>query len=219
MGMPARFLLLFATGAVLAYVFLALPPAVGFPNPELARLIALHLPNAYVALIAASMAGWHGIQYLRRRDPLSDVRSVVAAQLAAVFCFLTTATGSVFAKVQWGSYWNWDPRETSVSVLLLVYAAYFLLRASFDDPEKRAAVSAVYVLFASVLTPTLGYVIPTFFIDQTLHPKMAKFDLSYRMAIYPTALCLLAVMLWLQRLAVRCETLRLRLSAAEESLG
>lgn len=216
MGIAARFVLLAGMAAMVAYVFLGLPAAQGFPNPELARMIALHLPNAYVALVAACLAGWHGWTYLRRRDPLSDIRSVAAAQLAALFCFLTTATGSLFAKEQWGSYWNWDPRETSVSVLLLVYAAYFVLRSSLEDPEKRASVSAVYVLFASVLTPTLGYVIPTFFIDQSLHPKFAKFDLSYRMAIYPISLLLLGLMLWLYKIAVRYEQVRRTLDSQEE---
>ena len=216
MAMAGRVVLLLGTAALLAYVFLGLPPAEGFANPELARMVALHLPNAYVALIAACMAGWHGFVYLRRRDPLSDIRSVSAAKLAALFCFLTTATGSLFARMQWGSYWNWDPRETSVSVLLLVYAAYFVLRASLDDPEKRGAVSAVYVLFASVLTPTLGYVIPTFFIDQSLHPKFAKFDLSYRLAIYPLSLCFTGLMVWVYGLAVRVEQIQLRLDSGDE---
>jgi len=217
MGLPARILILLAMGGELAFVFLRLPAGQGFANPELARMIVLHLPCAYVACVFAFGAGWQGIQYLRRRELLADARSVVAAQLAALFAFLTTATGSLFAKEQWGSYWNWDPRQTCVAALLLVYAAYFLLRASVDDPDKRAAISAVYVLFASVLTPTLGYVIPRFFIDQSLHPKVASFDAWYRMGIYPTAIAVLGLSVWIQRLAVRGERIRLRLEALEES--
>ncbi|MFM7322197.1 MAG: cytochrome c biogenesis protein CcsA [Armatimonadota bacterium] len=217
MGLPARIFVLLALGLELAYIFLRLPAGAGFPNPELARMITLHLPNAYIACILAFGAGWYGIRYLRGRNLLDDARSVVAAQLAALYAFLTTATGSVFAKEQWGSYWNWDPRQTCVAALLLVYAAYFLLRASVDDPDKRAAIAAVYVLFASVLTPTLGYVIPRFFIDQSLHPKVASFDKWYRLGIYPTSLGLLMLTLWIQRLAVRGERLRLGIESLEES--
>ena len=53
-------------------------------------------------------------------------------------CVLATVTGSLFARIEWGSYWNWDPRETSITVLLLIYGAYFALRASVNDPERRA---------------------------------------------------------------------------------
>lgn len=219
MALMARVLLLTLFLLELIYIFAGLKPADGFPNPALAPIIALHLPNAFAAMIAAVGAGWYGIQYLRRRDLLLDSRSTVAAQLAALFALLTTTTGAVFAKVQWGAYWNWDPKQTCVAALLLVYAAYFLLRASFDDPEKRAAISAVYVVFASVLTPTLGYVIPTYFVDQSLHPKKASFDRSYKMAIWPTTFGLVALMFWMQKLAVRTERIRLQLDAREESIG
>jgi heme exporter protein C len=195
--------------AGLAYVFLKLPAAVGFASPELARMVTLHLPCAYVAVIAAFISGWHAIVYLRRREILSDSKSASTAALAALFCLLTTVTGSFFAKVQWGEFWNWDPRQTSVFLLLLIYAAYFVLRASIDDPEKRASVSAVYMLFAVIMTPMLGYFIPRA-MPESLHPKMASFDSAYRFGIYVCLLPpLLGTMLWLSSLSIRLEKLRL----------
>jgi heme exporter protein C len=198
--------------AGLAYVFLKLPPALGFAVPEMARIVALHLPNAYVAVIAAFLAGGYGLRYLLKgRNPLDDARSSVAAILAALFCVLTTATGSVFAQVQWGQAWNWDPKETGIFLLLLVYAAYFVLRASIEDPEKRAAVSAVYVVFAMIMTPLLGYVIPKM-VPTSLHPKNASFDPPYRLAIYVGVLPpLLGMLFWLHGIGVRVERARLRL--------
>ncbi len=212
----AKTLLLFWIGAALCYIFLVLPPAQGFASPELARVVTLHLPNAYVAVIAAMCAGWWGFRYLTAgRKKLDDAKSVIFAALAALFCFLTTATGSIFAHVQWGAYWNWDPRETSVFVLLLVYAAYFLLRAGIEDEEKRASVSAVYVLFATVMTPLLGYFIPKYLMS--LHPTNVKFDAPYRMAIYlGMSVGLLGMLGWLQNIAVRYERARLALHAAFE---
>jgi heme exporter protein C len=195
--------------AGLAYVFLKLPAAEGFANPELARMVTLHLPCAYVAVIAAFISGWHAIVYLRRREIFSDSKSASTASLAALFCLLTTVTGSFFAKVQWGEFWNWDPRQTSVFLLLLIYAAYFVLRASIDDPEKRASVSAVYMLFAVIMTPMLGYFIPRA-MPESLHPKMASFDSAYRFGIYVCLLPpLLGTMLWLSSLSIRLEKLRL----------
>jgi heme exporter protein C len=172
-------------------------------------MVTLHLPCAYVAVIAAFISGWHAIVYLRRREIFSDSKSASTASLAALFCLLTTVTGSFFAKVQWGEFWNWDPRQTSVFLLLLIYAAYFVLRASIDDPEKRASVSAVYMLFAVIMTPMLGYFIPRA-MPQSLHPKMASFDSAYRLGIYVCLLPpLLGTMLWLNSLSIRLEKLRL----------
>lgn len=202
--------------AGLGYVFLVLPPAFGFQVPELARMVALHLPNAFVAVIAAFMAGWFGIRYLTKgRQPIDDVRSSVAAGLAALFCLLTTITGSLFAQVQWGSFWNWDPKQINIFLLLLIYGAYFVLRAGIEDPEKRASVSAVYVVFATVMTPLLGYIVPKY-MQHGLHPKDAQFDPSYRMAIYYGILPgLIWLMARMYRLAVRVEAVRLRREALE----
>jgi len=199
--------------AGLAYVFLVLPPAFGFQSPELARIVALHLPNAYVAVIAAGMAGWFGIRYLTQgRQVADEAKSAAAAALAALFCLITTVTGSMFAEYQWGTYWNWDPRETSVFLLLLIYGAYFVLRAGIEDPDKRGTISSVYVIFATVMTPLLGYVIPKYL--PTLHPKDVQFDPQYRMAIY---FGVLPVLLWLMirtyLLVVRVEALRRRREA------
>jgi heme exporter protein C len=211
----ANILLFTWLAAGLGYVFLVLPPAYGFQVPELARMVALHLPNAFVAVIAAFVAGWFGVRYLTKgRQPIDDVKSSVAACLAALFCFLTTITGSVFAQVQWGSYWNWDPKQISIFLLLLIYGAYFVLRAGIEDPEKRATVSAVYILFATIMTPLLGYVLPKF--TQGLHPKDAQFDPSYRMAIYGGILPgLIWLMVRMYRVAVRVEAVRLRREALE----
>ncbi|MBC8143484.1 MAG: cytochrome c biogenesis protein CcsA, partial [Armatimonadetes bacterium] len=156
-----------------------------------------------------------GVRYLTKgRQPIDDVKSSVAASLAALFCFLTTITGSLFAQVQWGSFWNWDPRQTSVFMLLLIYAAYFVLRSGIEDPDKRAASSAVYVVFATVMTPLLGYVVPKYL--PSLHPTNTVFDPSYRLAIY---FAILPPLLWLAarmyRVAVRLESVQLRREALE----
>jgi heme exporter protein C len=202
----------------LGYVFLKLPAAKGFADEELARMVALHLPCAYVAVILAFVSGWHAVVYLKKRMPLSDGKAASAAAMAALFCLLTTVTGSFFAKVQWGDYWNWDPRQTSVFLLLLIYAAYFVLRASIEDEEKRGALSAAYLLFAAVMTPLLGYFIPKA-MPQSLHPKMASFDTDYRTAIYLCILPpLLGLALWHYGLSVRIEKLRLVQRERLESL-
>lgn len=192
----------------LAAAFLWLPPAQGFQSEPLARILAFHLPNAVVAVVASFLAGFYGWRYLARgRSPLDDARSSTAAALAALFCFLTTATGSVFARVQWGAYWNWDPKQTCIFILMLIYAAYFVLRAGVEDTEKRGVIAAVYILFAAVMTPMLGYVVPKYM--PSLHPTNTVLDGRYHAVIWSFTAGLLGLYAWMQSLAVRYERVRL----------
>jgi heme exporter protein C len=203
---------------VLVGTFLWLPsvaPAVGggvFSAPDLARIIVLHLPCSMVVIVAAFTSGWYALRYLTKgRDAADDVRSKTAVALAAVFCVLATLTGAVFAKAEWGAYWNWDPKQICIFLLLLVYAAYFVLRGGIEDVEKRGAVCAVYVLFAVVMTPLLGYVVPKYMPAQSLHPKDTQFDAAYSCAILAAGAGFIGLYAWLQNIAVRADLVRAKL--------
>jgi heme exporter protein C len=86
-----------------------------------------------------------------------------------MFCLLATVTGAIWAKFSWGTYWNWDPRQTSIFVLLLIYGAYFALRSAVENEEKRAALSAVYAIIAGVTMPFFMFIMPR--IISSLHPE------------------------------------------------
>jgi heme exporter protein C len=187
---------------VVAVTFVWLPPAAMFRDPQMARIVALHLPNSIVAVIAAFAAGFYAWRYLAKgRNMADDVRSKTAAALAALFCILATATGAVFARAEWGEYWNWDPRQTCMFLLLLVYSAYFVLRAGIEDREKRAAVSAVYVVFAAIMTPLLGYIVPKYL--PSLHPTNTHFDHAYGSVLLAACAGFIGLYMWMQNLGAR----------------
>ena len=142
---------------------------------EKARIILFHVPMAWVTLVAFVSAMVYGIRYLKTKNLDYDLKSVNAAGLGTMFCILATVTGSIWAKFNWGSFWNWDPRETSIFILLLIYGAYFALRSSIDGAEKRAALSAAYSIIAGVTAPFFIFVMPR--IMTGLHPG-AKGDES-----------------------------------------
>ena len=135
---------------------------------EKARIIFFHVPTAWLSTLAFLTSMAYAIQYLRKRDPLDDIKSSTAAGLGFVFCVLATLTGAVWAKFNWGSYWNWDPRETSIFVLLLIYGAYFSLRSAVEQEEKLAALSSVYSIIAAVTAPFFIFIMPR--ILTGLHP-------------------------------------------------
>jgi heme exporter protein C len=135
---------------------------------EKARIIFFHVPTAWLSVVAFLTSMVYAIQYLRTRDLAYDIRSSAAAGRGFRFCILATLTGAVWAKFNWGSYWNWDPRETSIFVLLLIYGAYFSLRSAVETEEKRATLSSAYSIIAAVTVPFFIFIMPR--IMTGLHP-------------------------------------------------
>ena len=178
---------------------------------EASRVFYYHIPQAWVCVIAFALSMIYSIRYLMKREAAEDDRAAVAAGLGLIFCILATVTGSVFAKVTWGSFWNWDPRETSIFVLLLIYGAYFALRGAIEVEERRATLSAVYSIFAFVTVPFLIFVVPR--MVPSLHPadsivdKNMKFTMGPSVrAIFFTSLALFSVLFfWMFNLGIRVQ--------------
>ncbi len=146
----------------------------------------------------------------------SDIKCSTAMELGFVFSILTTITGSIFAHTEWHSYWNWDPRETSIVILLLIFAAYLVLRGSVTEPDTRARLSSAYVLVSVVPGLFLLWIVPQI-IETTLHPKTVMggaLEGNYRLVLYGLSLpAYLGVFIWLFQLKVRLEKIALRRSA------
>ena len=127
---------------------------------ERARNLYFHVPSAWLAQLAWFIAFGFAIVYLRRRRPEDDVRASAAAALGAVFCILATVTGAVWAKFNWGEFWNWDPRQTSIFVVLVIYGAYFALRSALPNEDQRSRVSAVYLILLALPVLFFLFVFP-----------------------------------------------------------
>lgn len=157
-------------------VWIAAVLAVGISMPigdipglgQKARILYFHVPMSWLAVLAFFMSMWYGITYLRKKDIKFDIKSTSAAELGFAFSILATLTGSIWARFSWGSFWNWDPRETSIFVLLLIYGAYFSLRSALEVEERRATLSAVYSIVAFVTVPFFVFIMPRMM--SGLHP-------------------------------------------------
>lgn len=194
--------------------FFYAPRAAGFKG-ESARIVFFHVPQAWVAVVAFCVNLVASIQFLRRRDLLDDARATASARLGLLFAFLATVSGSLFAKVMWGSFWNWDPREVSIAILLLIYAAYFALRHAVSDPERRAALAAAYAILAFVTMPFLVFVVPRVY--WSLHPDtiinvQGKIKMDSRMfqVLMGSMVGFTGIFWWLYSLEVRLARLQLR---------
>jgi heme exporter protein C len=176
--------ILMAVGTVAT--FLA-PPAPAFQVPDLARLVFFHLPCALTSALFFVAAPYFAFRYLRTEDRRWDLRAEAAMEIAVVTGILTLATGIIFSKVQWGAWWNWDPRQTSYLLVMFISAAYFAVRAAYGDTARRAANAAAYSLSSVLPVLFLIFVYPKLPMVKSLHPNVIAeggFDSVYRGVFY-----------------------------------
>ncbi len=151
---------------VIIAAFLYVPPAMGLG--DLARIIFFHVPLAWVGVLAYLVSMLNGVRYLRQPKMIFDQQAAFNAEIGFAFTLLATITGAIFARNTWGMYWNWDPRQTSIFILLIIYGAYFLLRSAVEDEERRARMASVYSILAFISVPFLVFIIPRIYMS--LHP-------------------------------------------------
>lgn len=165
-------------------------------------------------LIAANI---QGIKYLRTSDLSHDIKSSAYTQVALLFGVLGLVTGMVWAHHTWGAAWSNDPKQVGTAIALLIYAAYFVLRSSFDDEEQRARISAPYSIFAFVAFLLLIYMYPR--MVDSLHPGNGgnpafggdDLDNTMRMIFYPAIIGWTLFGFWMSNVVSRFGILKDRL--------
>jgi len=147
-------LLLCAWGTY-AGLFLAPPD---YQQGDAFRIIYVHVPAAYLSMMAyMTMAIAAGIGLIWRMK-LAHAVAAGAAPLGAWFTFLALATGSIWGRPMWGTWWEWgDPRLTSELILLFLYIGYMALRAAIDDPVRADRASAVLAMVGAVNVPIIHF--------------------------------------------------------------
>jgi heme exporter protein C len=121
------------------------------------KIFYFHVAVAIASLIAFLVACIAAIMYLRSRDERHDDISSISVGIGLAFSVLVVITGSIWAKASWGTYWVWDdPRLVTFLIVLLLYAAYFVLRSSVEG-ERRMRYSAIYAIIAFASVPLSFY--------------------------------------------------------------
>jgi heme exporter protein C len=133
------------------------------------KVFYFHVATAWVGMLGFLVAAIAGGFYLRKNDLKWDIVGLAAVEISLVFFFIAIVAGSIWARPIWNTWWTWDPRLTTASIVELIYAAYLMLRQGIEDPDRRAKFGAVYAL--------LGFVsVPMTFISirllRTIHPTV-----------------------------------------------
>lgn len=146
------FLLLLAIG-----LFGAATAPADYQQGETVRIMYVHVPAAWMALLVYSVMALASVIAIVFRHPLADAAAKAAAPIGAVFCFLALATGSLWGKPMWGAWWVWDARLTSMFVLFLLYLGYMAVWQAIDEPHRAAMVARVVALVGAVNVPIVKF--------------------------------------------------------------
>lgn len=180
---------------------------------ETIRNLYFHVPIWFAMLFQMGVSLYYAIRSLSGGDPKMDLYSNQAAQVGLFFTVPGILTGSLWARYTWGTWWTFeDPKLNGVAVAILIYLAYFILRSSVTDEQKRARISAVYNVFAFVMMFLFIMILPR--LRDSLHPgnggnpAFGKYDLDnhMRMVFYPAVIGWIMMSMWIldikKRLAI-----------------
>jgi heme exporter protein C len=199
---PARFLQLAnrlmpwaaaATALLMAVgVYLALVRAPqDYQQGETVRIMFVHVPAAWMALMIYSfMALAHGSAIVFRHK-LADLAAKAAAPAGSCFTFLALATGALWGRPMWGTWWQWgDARLTSMFVLLLLYLGYLAVWQAVSEPERAGRIAAIVAIVGFINVPIVKFSVDWW---STLHQPASVFRMGGP-TIHPSLLLPLAVM-------------------------
>ena len=135
---------------------------------EVQRIFYIHMPSFFGAFTAFGATVLGGVLYLWRRSDHWDRIASAGVEVGLAFSLINLVTGAVWARPIWNTWWTWDPRLTSAAVMVLIYAAYLMLRAGIDDPGRKRALMSVYGILAFTSVLTTLFIIRV--VPETIHP-------------------------------------------------
>lgn len=145
--------LVLAAGAMAWGLFMVSPDRL---MGETVRILFIHVPAAWLG-----MGGWAGIaissaMLLIWKHPLAALAARAIALPGMVFCVICLATGSIWGRPTWGTWWEWDGRLTSMLVLLFLYAGYIALSQAASREGSSSKIAAIFGLVGAINVPIIN---------------------------------------------------------------
>jgi len=139
-----------------------------YQQGETARIMYIHVPSAWIAVGAYTGMAIGSVSFLVWGHALGDIAAKVMAPIGAAFTALCLATGSIWGRPTWGTWWEWDGRLTSVLVLFFLYLGYMALRSALDETSKASKAAAILCLVGTINIPIIRFSVEWW---NTLHQK------------------------------------------------
>ena len=144
--------------AIAAGLYLGLVQApADYQQGETVRIMYVHVPSAWMALFVYTNMAIASATAIIWRHPLGFLIAKASAPIGACFTFISLATGSLWGKPMWGTWWVWDARLTSVLILFFLYIGYIALVDAFDDPTRGQRAASILALVGAVNVPIIHY--------------------------------------------------------------
>lgn len=187
-------------------------PALPILN-ETIRNLYFHVTMWFAMIFILFISVWNSIKYLSGFDLTYDIKANEAAKTGTFLGILGILTGSLWARYTWNAWWANDPKLNGAAITLLFYFAYFVLRSSVDDQQKKARISAIYNIFSYVMLVVFLLVYPR--LSDSLHPgnggnpgfNAYDLDNNMRLVFYPAIIGWCIFAFWLTDLGVRLKKL------------
>ena len=168
LGSPPTFDRFAARWAPRAYAVAALAMAIGiygalfqvpadYQQGDSFRILYIHVPSAWMSLAVFALMALQAAIALVWRIKLCEILAMACAPIGAAFTVITLATGSIWGKPMWGTWWDWDPRLTSELVLLFLYLGVIGLYHAIDDRRAAARAAGLLAIVGVVLLPVIRY--------------------------------------------------------------
>lgn len=179
---------------------------------ESIRNFFFHVPMWFSMMILLLVSMIYAVRYLRNPSAKNDAYSMAFAATGVIYGMLGLITGAIWANYQWGSPWSGDPKQNGAAIAMLIYLAYFVLRGSLTDEDKKGRIGAVYNIFAFfMLFPTL-WILPR--LTESLHPggegsegnpgiNGKDMDAQMRSVFYPAVIGWTLLGVWITTLKIR----------------
>lgn len=185
------------------------------------RNLFFHVPMWFGMMVLYTVSLVYAIIYLNKPNSKADVYSLEYARTGTVFGVLGLVTGAIWANYQWGAPWSSDPKQNGALIAILIYCAYFVLRGSMNDDEKKARIGAVYNIFAFFMLFPSIWILPR--MAESLHPGgqgsegnpgLNGGDLapSMRLVFWPAVIGWTLLGVWITTLRIRFRTIQNKLA-------
>ena len=189
---------------------------------EIQRIFYIHMPSFFGAFTAFGLTVVGGVMVLARKSEKWDKIALAGAEVGLAFSLINLLTGAIWARPIWNTWWTWDPRLTSAAIMCLTYAAYLMLRAGIEDPERKRVFMSVYGILAFVSVLITLFIIRI--VPETIHPVIVgaspqNAQGSFEATSGVVIALVPSLILWLTLMPITLMWHRIRLEARIEALN